>query len=147
MKGDSDHDVEDASCSKGRWVKLTVVSDQEGDLAYVEETRHIPFAIKRVFYIYNVPHGKKRGNHAHRTTEQLIIAASGCFDVILDGGSDREKYHLDRPDFGLYVQKMTWSELECFSSGAVCLVLASQVFDEGDYLRDYGAFKRASRMP
>lgn len=132
----------DSGSKKSGRIMLPVVSGERGDLAYIEETRHIPFAIKRVYYIYNIPKGARRGNHAHRTSEQLIIAARGSFDVILDDGRNRETFRMDRPDHGLYVPVMLWNELENFSSDAFCLVLASQDFDENEYIRDYYAFQR-----
>jgi hypothetical protein len=146
MRGNNRLDSKNAS-SSGRRIRLPVISDQRGDLTYIEEFKHVPFPIKRVFYIFNVPHGKTRGYHALRTTEELILAIKGCFDVILDDGRIRERFHLDRPDFGLYIPKMTWVELDCFSSDAVCLVLASRNFDNSDYIRDHIAFISASRRP
>ena len=104
----------------------------------------MPFEIKRVYYLYDVPGGETRGGHAHKKLEQLIIAASGSFDVVLDDGAEKTKFSLNRSYYGLFVPNMMWRELENFSSGSVCLVLASQHYDEADYYRDYDDFVRAA---
>lgn len=125
-----------------RLIDLPIVHDPRGNLSFVESNRHIPFPIERVYYLYDVPGGAVRGGHAHRELHQLIIALSGSFDVILDDGSTREKFFLNRSWYGLYVPPMTWRELENFSSGAVCLVLASRHFAESDYIREISQFRR-----
>lgn len=125
-----------------RLIDLPIVHDPRGNLSFVESNRHIPFPIERVYYLYDVPGGAVRGGHAHRELHQLIIALSGSFDVILDDGSSREKFFLNRSWYGLYVPPMTWRELENFSSGAVCLVLASRHFAESDYIREISQFRR-----
>ena len=125
-------------------LELPVVHDPAGNLTFVEAQRHIPFEIARVFYIYDVPGGAVRGGHAHRGLEQLMIAASGSFDVILDDGSDRKQLTLNRSYFGLYLPPMIWREMVNFSSGSVCMVLASAPYDEADYYRDYEEFKAAA---
>jgi dTDP-4-dehydrorhamnose 3,5-epimerase-like enzyme len=122
-------------------ISLPKISDPRGNLSFIEGTNHISFNIKRVYYLYDVPGGAVRGGHAHKELQQLIIAVSGSFDVILDDGCNRTKFTLNRSHLGLYLPTMIWRELENFSSGAVCLVLASEHYDESDYYRDYNAFK------
>jgi dTDP-4-dehydrorhamnose 3,5-epimerase-like enzyme len=128
-----------------RILTLPKVSDPRGNLTFVEENRHVPFEIKRVYYLYDVPGGEGRGGHAHHELEQLIIAASGSFDIILDDGYVRHRFHLNRSYFGLYVPRMIWREMDNFSSASVCLVLASNFYDEVDYIRDYTEFSRKIR--
>ena len=128
-----------------RLIELPRVADRRGNLTFIEENRHIPFGIRRVYYLYDVPGGEARGGHAHKQLQQFIIAASGSFDVIVDDGSDRERYSLNRPYYGLYVPSMVWREIDNFSSGSVCLVLASECFDEQDYIRDYDAFLKRTQ--
>jgi hypothetical protein len=121
-------------------IELPKISDPRGNLTFIEGSHHIPFDIKRVYYTYDVPGGSDRGAHAHRRLHQLIIAMSGSFDVVLDDGFDKKRFHLNRSYFGLYVCPMMWRELDNFSSGSVCLVLASELFDSDDYYRDYELF-------
>ena len=128
-----------------RIVELPRVTDPRGNLTFIEGTRHVPFEIKRVYYLYDVPGGESRGGHAHRQLEQLIIAAAGSFDVVVDDGRNRVKFFLNRSYFGLYIPRMIWRELENFSSGSVCLVLASAYFEESDYYRDHREFVEARR--
>jgi dTDP-4-dehydrorhamnose 3,5-epimerase-like enzyme len=128
-----------------RIIELPVVSDPRGNLTFVEGERHLPFPIRRVFYLYDVPGGASRAGHAHRELEQTIIAMSGSFDVIVDDGYRRERVTLNRSYYGLYVPSLVWRELENFSSGAVTLVLASLPYNEDDYYRDYDEFVRAAR--
>jgi len=128
-----------------RIINLPKVTDPRGNLTFVEQERHVPFQIKRVYYLYDVPAGAERGGHAHKALEQLIVALSGSFEVVLDDGSNRATYRLDRPYFGLYICPMIWRELVNFSSGAVCLVLASNLYDPADYYRDYDQFLEAVR--
>ena len=128
--------------SRCKIIDLPKISDARGNLTFVEENRHIPFEIKRVYYLYDVPGGESRGGHAHKRLEQFIIAASGSFDVILDDGFDRKRFHLNRSYYGLYVHSMIWRELDNFSSGSVCLVLASELYDKDDYIYDYATFKK-----
>jgi hypothetical protein len=125
-------------------IELPKVTDIRGNLTFIEGNEHVPFDIKRVYYLYDVPGGEKRGGHAHKSLQQFIIAASGSFDVILDDGNKRERFHLNRSYYGLYVPTMIWRELDNFSSGSVCVVLASKHFDEDDYIRDHKEFKRLS---
>ncbi len=126
-----------------RLIDLPKIHDPRGNLTFVEGGRHIPFDIKRVYYLYDVPGGESRAGHAHRTLEQLLIAMSGSFDVTLDDGSIRQKFHLNRSHIGLYVPKLLWREIDNFSSGAVCMVIASAFYDEGDYFRKYEDFLRS----
>jgi len=126
---------------KCKIIELPRITDVRGNLTFIEGNDHVPFDIKRVYYLYDVPGGEKRGGHAHKALQQFIIAASGSFDVILDDGVNRERYHLNRSYYGLYVPKMIWRELDNFSSGSVCVVLASEHFEEEDYIRDYNEFK------
>lgn len=121
-------------------VDLPKIADPRGNLTFIEGVRHIPFEIKRVYYLYDVPGGAERGGHAHRALHQLIIAISGSFDIVLDDGRAKKRFHLNRSYYGLYVGPMIWREMDNFSSGAVCLVLASNLYDEADYYRNYKDF-------
>jgi len=121
-------------------VDLPKIEDHRGNLTFIEGGNHIPFDIKRVYYLYDVPGGAERGGHAHKALNQLIIAMSGSFDVVLDDGKNKKRVHLNRSYSGLFVCPMIWRELDNFSSGSVCMVLASNVYDESDYYRDYSAF-------
>ena len=126
-------------------IELPVIARSEGNLTFVEGSRHIPFDIARVYYLYDVPGGARRGGHAHRELEQLIIATSGSFEVVLDDGTDTRTVMLRRSHVGLYIPPMIWRELVDFSYGSVCLVLASAPYDEDDYYRDYDEFRVAAR--
>jgi dTDP-4-dehydrorhamnose 3,5-epimerase-like enzyme len=128
-----------------RIISLPKIADPRGNLTFIEGGRHVPFEIRRVYYLYDVPGGADRGGHAHKEMQQLIIAMSGSFDVILDDGRQKQRYHLNRSYYGLYVCPMIWRELDNFSSGSVCLALASNRYDESDYYRDYQEFLRAVR--
>jgi len=128
-----------------RVISLPKIEDGRGNLTFIESNRHVDFEIKRVYYLYDVPGGADRGGHAHRTLRQLIVAASGSFDVILDDGRERTTIHLNRSYSGLYLAPMVWREIENFSGGSVCLVLASAHFDESDYIRDYQDYCAAAR--
>lgn len=121
-------------------INLKKISDPRGNLTVVESLKDIPFEIKRIYYIYDVPADSSRGGHAHKTLEQVMIALSGSFDVILDDGFNRKRITLNRPYIGLYISKMIWSEMNNFSSGSVCLVIASDYYKEDDYIRDYNEF-------
>ncbi|WP_082641828.1 MULTISPECIES: sugar 3,4-ketoisomerase [Stutzerimonas] len=125
-----------------RIIDLPRILDPRGNLTFIESGNHIPFDIKRVYYLYDVPGGAHRGGHAHRQLSQLIIAMSGSFDILLDDGRTRFKYHLNRSYYALYVPPMMWREIDNFSSGSVCMVLASHFFEEADYYRDYDEFQR-----
>jgi hypothetical protein len=126
-----------------RLIDLPRIAEPRGNLTFVENGRHIPFDIRRVYYLYDIPGGAERGGHAHRRLQQLLIAIAGSFDVVVDDGRKRQRYHLNRSYFGLYLPPMTWRELDNFSSGSVCLVLASDPYDEADYYRDYQTYLNA----
>ena len=117
-------------------------SDRKGNLTVVENNKEVPFEVRRTYYLYDVPGGESRGAHAHRELSQLIIAVSGSFSVTLDDGKVKRTFVLNRPYQGLYVVPGIWRTLDDFSSGAVCLVLASHPYDAGDYIRDYDEFIR-----
>lgn len=121
-------------------LQLPKISDPRGNLTFVEAGVHVPFEIRRVYYLYDVPGGADRGGHAHKGLHQLLIAMSGSFDVVLDDGHCRRRHNLNRSYYGLYIAPMVWRELDNFSSGSVCLVLASAPYDEADYYRDYAAY-------
>lgn len=123
-----------------RIIDLPKITDARGNLTFVEGGNHIPFDIARVYYLYDVPGGAERGGHAHKELRQLIIAMSGSFDVVLDDGTEKKRFHLNRSYQGLIVSPMIWRELDNFSSGSVCMVLASNRYDEADYYRDYDAY-------
>ena len=127
--------------SECRIIKLPKISDPRGNLSFIEANNHIPFEIRRVFYLYDVPGGESRAGHALRTCHQFLVAMSGAFDVIIDDGRGKSRHHLNRSYYGLYVPPLMWRELDNFSSGSVCLVLASEPYDEGGYLREYKDFK------
>lgn len=133
--------------SECRLIELPKITDPRGNLTAVEGGIQIPFEIRRVYYLYDVPGGATRGGHAHKALEQLIIAMSGSFDVALDDGREQRRFHMNRSYYGLYVCPMTWRELDNFSSGSVCLVLASQKYTEDDYYRDHTEFLRAVGAP
>lgn len=119
------------------------MSDPRGNLTFIEGERHIPFPIKRVFYLYDVPGGADRGGHALKTCHQFLIAMSGSFDVILYDGKEKQRIHLNRSYSGLHIPPMIWREMDNFSSGSVCLALASTGYEAGDYYRDYNEYLRA----
>jgi hypothetical protein len=126
-----------------RIVDLPKVEDPRGNLSFVENDIQIPFQIKRVYYVYDVPGGSERGAHAHKGLHQFIIAMSGSFDVELDDGKNKKKIHLSRSYYGLYICPMIWRNINNFSSGSVLMVLASEKFSESDYYRNYDEFMRA----
>lgn len=130
-----------------RIIELPKISDPRGNLTFIEGQNHIPFDIARVYYLYDVPGGAERGGHAHKELSQLIIAMSGSFDVVLDDGKRKKRVHLNRSYYGLYVCPMIWRELDNFSSGSVCMVLASNKYDEADYYRDYNQYLSALARP
>jgi uncharacterized RmlC-like cupin family protein len=121
-------------------IDLPKIEDRRGNLSVIEKN-NIPFSIKRVYYLYDVPSGAERGGHAHKEQEEFIVPLSGSFDVILNNGESEETYTLNKPNQGLYVAQKTWRELRNFSSGAVCLVVSSGEFIEDDYIRDFDDFK------
>jgi len=134
------------SLAECRIIDLPIIKEPRGNLTFIEGGRHLPFEIKRVYYLYDVPGGAERGGHAHRNLHQLIVAMSGSFDVVLNDGTQEKRFHLNRSYFGIYVCPMIWRELDNFSSGSVCLVLASNLYDEADYFRDYNAFRQALNL-
>lgn len=125
-------------------IEFPIIHDPRGNLTFVEGERHIPFDIKRVYYLYDVPGGAQRGGHAHRNLHQVVIAMSGSFDIVLDDGTNKQRHHLNRSYYGLYIAPMMWREIDNFSSGSVCMVLASDIYDEADYFRDYQEFSAAT---
>lgn len=124
-------------------VELPKISDPRGNLSFVEGGKHVPFEIRRVFYLYDVPGGAWRAGHALKTCHQFLIAISGAFDVIVDDGRTRTRHHLNRSYFGLYLPPLIWREIDNFSSASVCLTLASECYDESGYFRNYEEFKKA----
>lgn len=125
-----------------RLIDLPRILDPRGNLTFIEAGNHVPFDIQRVYYLYDVPGGAERGGHGHKKLHQLMIAMSGSFDVQLDDGRTKFKYHLNRSYYGLYIPPMMWRDIDNFSSGSVCMVLASEHYDEADYYRDYADFLR-----
>ncbi|MCG8431702.1 MAG: FdtA/QdtA family cupin domain-containing protein [Candidatus Omnitrophica bacterium] len=121
-------------------VFLSKVHNRAGNITAIENNKSIPFDIRRVYYLYDVPGGEERGGHAHYELQQFVVALSGAFDVLLDDGTNKKVIHLDRPFVGLHITTGIWRELLNFSSGSVCLVLASHKYDEADYIRDYDTF-------
>ena len=123
-------------------IQLPKVQDARGNLSFIEEENHIPFPIKRAFWIYDVPGGEERGGHAYRKNEEFIVALSGSFDVVLDDGKGNvQSFHLNRSYYGLYVPNMIWRQMTNFSTNSLAMVLASQPYDAEDYIRDYEQFK------
>ena len=128
-----------------RMIDLPKHIDPRGNLTVAEQLRNVPFDIARVYWTYDVPSGERRGGHAHRSCEEIIIAVSGSFDVAVFDGQVYQTFHLNHPYQGLYVGTGVWRTLEDFSSGAVCLVLASELFDESEYIYDYQEFLKLAR--
>ena len=126
----------------GQLIDLPKIIDTRGNLTVVEQMRQIPFDIARVYWTYDIPGGGRRGGHAHRTCQEVVVAVSGSFDVQLYNGREWETYHLNHPYQGLYIGTNIWRTLEDFSSGAVCLVLASELFDEDEYIYDMDEFEK-----
>lgn len=128
-----------------RLLEFPKIHDPRGNLTFVEGAEHVPFEIRRAYWIYGVPGGEKRGEHAYRENHEVLIALSGSFEVHLDDGTRGRKHILDRGYVGLYVPSMVWRELQRFSTNAVCLILASEPYSAADYLRDKGEFRARSR--
>lgn len=126
----------------GQLIDLPKIIDTRGNLTVVEQMRQIPFDIARVYWTYDIPGGGRRGGHAHRTCQEVVVAVSGSFDVQLYNGREWKTYHLNHPYQGLYIGTGIWRTLEDFSSGAVCLVLASELFDEDEYIYDMDEFEK-----
>lgn len=123
-----------------RTIQLPQIHDVRGDLTFIEGGNHIPFQIARVYYLYNVPVDSERGGHAHRDLEQVVFALSGSFRMKIDDGTTKSEYWLRNPQKGLYISKMIWREMDAFSQGAVCMVVASRRYEEADYFRNYDDF-------
>jgi dTDP-4-dehydrorhamnose 3,5-epimerase-like enzyme len=130
------------SLKKVKLIDLPKVEDPRGNLSYLESNNHIPFEIKRVYWIYDVPGGVIRGSHAFRTLQEFIIALSGSFDVVLDDGKKEQKFSLNRSYYGLYVPKLLWRRVENFSTNSLCLVLASDIYKPEDYIRERDEFEK-----
>lgn len=134
----------DAQLGFVKEITLPQIHDPRGDLTFVEGGNHLPFDIARVYYLYNVPVDAERGGHAHKELEQVIFALSGSFRVKTDDGKTKSDFWLRDPRKGLHVSRLVWREMDCFSQGAVCMVLASRPYDEDDYFRDYKDFLKAA---
>lgn len=124
-----------------RLISLPKILDPRGNLSFIEEENHIPFKIKRTYWIYDVPGGEVRGGHAYKTLHEFIVALSGSFDVVLDDGVERKVFPLNRSYYGLYVPNRIWRSLENFSTNSLCIILAAGVYDEKDYIREYEEYK------
>jgi dTDP-4-dehydrorhamnose 3,5-epimerase-like enzyme len=131
------------SLDKCKLIEFPKIKDHRGNLTFLEGNRHVPFDIKRVYYLYDVPGGESRAGHAHRDLASVIIAINGSFDVLLDDGKQQQTHRLSRANEGLYICPGIWRELHNFTSGSVSLVLASELYDEGDYFREYSDFIQA----
>lgn len=121
-------------------LKLPKIHNRAGNITSLENNINLPFEVKRIYYLYDIPGGEDRGGHAHKELQQYIVAVSGAFDILIDDGTNKKIIHLDRPDIALYIEHGIWRELMNFSSGAVCLVLASHKYDELDYIREYSSY-------
>ncbi|MBP9932101.1 MAG: WxcM-like domain-containing protein [Chitinophagaceae bacterium] len=126
-------------------IQLPKLLDPRGNLSFIEENHHIPFKIERTYWIYDVPGGETRGGHAYKTLQEMVVALSGSFDVVLHDGREEKRFHLNRSYYGLYVPSMYWRSMENFSTNSVALVLANEVYDEKQYIRDFEAFKLAKQ--
>ena len=131
------------NCKKISFPKIT---DSRGNLTFIEGLEHVPFDIKRIYYLYDVPGGESRAGHAHKALHQVFISMSGSFDLHLDDGSKKHTYHMNRSYWGIYVCPMIWRDLDNFSTGSTCMVLASEKFDESDYIRNYLDFSELSSI-
>ena len=130
--------------NKIQLVDIPKILDERGNLSFIEELNHIPFQIKRTYWIYDVPGGEVRGGHAYKTLHEFIVALSGSFDVVLDDGKTKKTYSLNRSYYGLYVPNMVWRSIENFSTNSLCMILASEKYDENDYVRDYEEFIKST---
>ena len=117
-------------------IQLPKFLDARGNLSFIEQENHIPFKIERTYWVYDVPGGEKRGGHAYKENEELIVALSGSFDIIVDDGKEKKTFSLNRSYYGLYVPKGTWREMQNFSTNSLALILSSTKYDESDYIRD-----------
>lgn len=138
----SNHSVYDAAI-----IQFPKILDDRGNLTFIEQMRHIPFGISRVYWIYDVPGGESRGSHAYRELQEVIVALSGSFEVFLDDGMAQKTVTLNRAYYGLYVPNMIWRRMHSFSTNSVALVLASLPYNQADYIRDYAEFKRMNQLP
>ncbi|MZR13833.1 WxcM-like domain-containing protein [Maritimibacter sp. DP07] len=137
---------DDAMPGMAKLIDLPVVTDPRGDLTFVEGKNHVPFDIARVYYLYNVPVDAERGGHAHKELQQIVFALSGSFRITVDDGTRQEEYWLRDPRKGVLIDRLIWREMDRFSQGAVCMVLASHSYDEADYIRDYDEFVRTAQL-
>jgi dTDP-4-dehydrorhamnose 3,5-epimerase-like enzyme len=128
-----------------RLIRFPKIVDSRGTLTCIESEQHVPFSVKRVFYLYDVPRGQTRGAHAHKELHQVLVCLAGSFDVIVEDGRTENRFHLDQPSIGLYIPPLIWDTEVDFAAGTVCMVLASDHYDESDYYRDYGGYLRAVR--
>ncbi len=126
-----------------RIIYLPMIPDHRGNLTFLESNKHIPFEIKRAYYLYDVPRGKVRAGDAHKTDEQFVVAVSGSFDITLDNGFEKKRIHLNRPHYGLYIDSLIWREIGNFSLNSVCFIFSSTYYNEADYYRDYHEFTNA----
>jgi len=126
--------------NKPRLIELPKINDPRGNLTYIESGKHVPFTVQRNYWIYDVPSGMWRDGHAFHQQEELLVALSGSFDVVINNGDEQQTFHLARPQFGLYVPRMTWRHIDNFSTNSVALVLTSTAYDEADYIADFEEF-------
>lgn len=126
-------------------IDVSKIHNESGNITVVENGENIPFDVKRIYYLYDIPGGEVRGGHAHYELEQFIIAASGSFDVVLDDGKNKKRVTLNRPDLALHIVPGLWRELDNFSSGSISMVLASHAYDESDYIREYNNFLKLKK--
>ena len=133
------------SLALAKIINLPKILDERGNLSFLEETKHIPFEIKRTYWIYDVPGGETRGGHAYRTNQEFIVAISGSFDVTLNDGNDKKTFSLNRSYYGLYVPNGLWRHMENFSTNSLALIIASEDYDANDYIRDYDQFLFSSK--
>jgi hypothetical protein len=126
-------------------IDLSRINSEVGNLTIAENGKNIPFDVKRIYYLYDIPNGEARGGHGHYELEQYVVAASGSFDVILDDGVNKKRVTLNRPNLALHIVPGLWRELDNFSSGSICMVLASNLYEEEDYIRDYKKYKEEKK--
>lgn len=126
--------------SKPQIINLPKIEDPRGNLSFIEEDAHLPFKIRRVYWIFDVPGGEHRGGHAFRETEEFMVALSGSFDVVLNDGNNQYHFSLNRSYYGVFIPKMAWRTLENFSTNSLALIIASTLYDEADYIRDFNEF-------
>ena len=124
-------------------INFPKIHDPRGNLTFIEENKQVPFEIRRVYYLYDVPGGATRAGHAHKELQQVLIAIAGSFDILLDDGKTNKKVHMNRSYYGIYIPPLTWRVIDNFSSGAVCLSIVSDFYDENDYIRNYNDFIKA----